>query len=475
MATSYDAVAYPSATFPQTHPDRLAVIARLHGLEAPPVDRARVLEIGGGDGFNVIAVAAAFPNAQFLSFDLSAEAVARGQALVTASDLENVRVEKSDILEMAETIEPGAWDYIIAHGVFAWVPEVVQQATMALAARALSPHGVFFVSYNARPGGHVRQVLRDMLLHALADVSGISERISAARAFLEDYAVPQEDDDTVVSAMRAQAMAMLQRPDAVLFHDELGEVFEPRHLSEVVTMASASNLEFLGDSGKNRLLDGFAPDELPDAVDDTAAIVRRAQAADFSAMRFFRQSLFVHAGRKPARRPQLDTLGECYCTGAFTVDPDESGTIRAGDASFALRDADLTQRLLELGAAWPVHVRVDAIARSHDHREVLFRLFTMGLLHLTTQPAPFALTASHAPCVSPLVRGQLRLGTPMITTLHFEQMRLDDPSAKALLMLLDGIHDRVALDAEWARLDHDPSLTLDMALSMIAQKRLLRA
>lgn len=225
--TSYDTVAYPTALFPQTHPDRLALIARLHGLSAPATERARVLEIGGGDGFNLIALAAAFPDARFVSFDLSAAATARGQALVRAAGIGNVRIEQADILDYVAAVEPGSFDYVVAHGVYAWVPGVVQRAVMELAGKALAPDGVFFVSYNALPGGHIRQVMREMLLAALADVHGIDARIAAARAFLEDHARPREGDDSVVTAMRAQSVAMLTRPDAVLFHDELGDVFSP--------------------------------------------------------------------------------------------------------------------------------------------------------------------------------------------------------------------------------------------------------
>jgi predicted O-methyltransferase YrrM len=182
--TVYDRVAYPSAIVRVAHPDRLALIARLHGLSPPPPHRARVLEIGGGDGANALALAAALPDAQFLSFDLAPSAVARGAAMADRAGLTNVAVETLDILDAADRIAPGSYDYIIAHGVYAWVPEPVRAATMALIGHALSPDGVAFVSYNALPGGHIRMVMREMLIHALRRVEGEQARIEAARAFL---------------------------------------------------------------------------------------------------------------------------------------------------------------------------------------------------------------------------------------------------------------------------------------------------
>lgn len=472
--TSYDTVAYPSATFPQTHPDRLALIARLHGLSAPRFDRARVLEIGGGDGFNAVALGAVWPEAQFLSFDLSAEAVRRGQALVAASGMDNVRVEQGDILDFARTVEPGSYDYIIAHGVYAWVPLVVQQATLELVGRALSAEGVAFISFNALPGGHVRRVMRDMLLHALDGVEAIEDRIAAARSFLEHYAQAQPGDDAVVTAMRAQAEAMLGRPDAVLFHDELGDCFEPVSLSGICSDAGRYGLQFLADAGRNRLEDGFLPEDAPDgAATDTPAIIRRAQSDDYAAMRFFRQTLFVREGRKPARRPDLAALSDCFATGQFHADGE--GGIAVQDTTFALRDEGLAEWLIALGEGWPHYRPVRELGSDAERHAAVFRLLEMGLIHLSNGPEPFRLEAGDNPQVSPLVRAQIAIGSPHVTTLHFEQMKLEDEAARGLIAALDGTRSRDQLEALWDGLPHVPGLALGMALDMIAAQRLLRA
>ena len=69
--TSYDQVAYPSMIFRKTHPENMAVLARLHGLDPPPVETARVLQIGGGDGLDAIALAVAYPHGEFVNFDIA--------------------------------------------------------------------------------------------------------------------------------------------------------------------------------------------------------------------------------------------------------------------------------------------------------------------------------------------------------------------------------------------------------------------
>mgnify|MGYP001547871567 CR=1 FL=1 len=61
IRAAYDAVDYDCTADPQSHPDRLRTVARMFGVDAPPLATARVLEVGCGDGSNLIPVADAFP------------------------------------------------------------------------------------------------------------------------------------------------------------------------------------------------------------------------------------------------------------------------------------------------------------------------------------------------------------------------------------------------------------------------------
>ena len=54
----------------------------------------------------------------------------------------------------------GKFDYIIAHGVYSWVPASVQAKIMELCQANLSPRGIAYISYNAYPGNHLRDLVR---------------------------------------------------------------------------------------------------------------------------------------------------------------------------------------------------------------------------------------------------------------------------------------------------------------------------
>ena len=88
-STSYDEVPYESSSFPQTHPDRLATLARLFGLDPAPVDRCRVLELGCAMGSTLVPMAFHLPNSEFVGVDSSARQVAIARAAAAELRLRN--------------------------------------------------------------------------------------------------------------------------------------------------------------------------------------------------------------------------------------------------------------------------------------------------------------------------------------------------------------------------------------------------
>ena len=66
----YDAVAYPGLALAQAHPNRLATLATLFGMTPADVSRCRLLELGCGDGLNLISVALSLTEAECLGVDL---------------------------------------------------------------------------------------------------------------------------------------------------------------------------------------------------------------------------------------------------------------------------------------------------------------------------------------------------------------------------------------------------------------------
>jgi SAM-dependent methyltransferase len=466
-ATAYDRVAYPSGVFATTHPNHLATIARLHGLKPPPPETARVLEIGGGDGVNLIAMAAAYPDAEFLSFDLAHAPVARGQAIIAASGLTNVRVEVGDILDAARNLE-GPFDYVSAHGVYAWVPGPVRDALMALIGRVLSPDGVAFVSYNALPGGHFRRVVREMTLHHIQSIDDPEERVTAAAAFLRDYAEPRPDDRPVLAAMRDVARPIAAKHPAVLFHDEMGDVFEPQAFADVVEAAAKHGLHFLNEAEPGRMDQG-----MPEAEMDEAALIRAVQADDYASACFFHQTLFVRSDRVPARRPAVAAIVDLYasvrCTRTGPTDFESS------DGTFGISDLPLADAVGMIAEAWPRRLRVGDLIQDEMRLEAFYRLFLGKAIELHATPLPGVTEPGARPRVSGLARALLTMSEDRLFTLDHRAVIVNEPAPRAFLSLLDGSRDWATIEADWARSGHAEEADAVGALARFASVPLLVA
>ena len=150
LTARYEAIAYAALPHPLTHPDRLATVATFLGYDAPAPARCRVLEVGCNQGANLVPMAVTLPDATFVGCDLSPSAIDAGRAMAAAIGARNVDLRCADLATLDPTLGP--FDYIVAHGVYSWVPADVREALFALAGARLAPGGVMFVSFNALPG-----------------------------------------------------------------------------------------------------------------------------------------------------------------------------------------------------------------------------------------------------------------------------------------------------------------------------------
>ena len=431
MTTPYDKVHYPTTAFRQTHPDRLATHAALMGLPFAPPGRCRVLDIGGGDGMNIIGMALTHPGSQFVGFDLSENAVRRGQETILALGLDNVALHQADV----QTFDPGPepFDYVIAHGFYSWIPEPAREATLALIRRSLAPGGVAFLSYNAHPGGHVRQIVRDMMLFEVEGVTDPAERVARAKRKLEQVIETYPEGDPFQRALKARCKAVLKIGADVLVHDDLGEFWQPSYLREVLAHAALHGLQFLTEADGSRVTEGMAPDGSDGGYEE---VVARAQDMDFRHMHGFRQTLLVRAevsvprGRDPGRLSGLYALSPAR--------PVDETTFDCGERRYEIQAPALAGAVRRLSQAWPHAVPVDELVPDDEHRNALLNMYVTDLIRLSAEPSPFSTELSERPTASPLARLQVAQGETRLISLAHAVAEVADPAGRELISILDG-------------------------------------
>jgi SAM-dependent methyltransferase len=461
---SYEAAPYPPAPFVESHPSNLQTIATVLGLDPPAIETARVLELGCATGGNIVPMAAALPEATFVGVDYSPRQIEQAQRFADAVSATNLRLEVRSILDIDRDF--GTFDYIIAHGVFSWVPPDVQEKLLSICRENLAERGVAYVSFNAYPGWHILMWLRDMMLLHAPDVAGQSpqERVRRARQVLDAVLDAPRIKGSPLAALLSGAMrAYDQSHESHFLHDLLEEHNQPISLRDFVARAAGHGLQYLADAHSNGSFVEESGSRLARPLLDSAGAdwVLREQYLDFLRNTSFRRALLVHAGRAidpggiGARIDQLYAMSSLRAQAAangVTQFIDRGGAVRMS-TGFALTASALS--LLERN--FPTPRRLDELlteaedvlklgpnersdARQRAANELIAAWMTRAIdFHVT--PPPGVATPTDRPEVWKVARHQASLGQSVLTNLRHEIVRLnpaDRGGMARMLLSLDG-------------------------------------
>ena len=466
---------YPGHPFAQTHPDRLATVATLFGLSPADPASCRLLELGCGDGGNLVPMAYGLPGGEFVGIDLSATAVERAQALGRALGLTNLDVRRADITALPAL---GTFDYAVAHGVYSWIAPAARDALLAACRAHLAPGGIAYVSYDVLPGGHLREITRQMLRWHLRSVTEPDERIAQARALLSAVMSAGAEGDELRRRLAWQAEWALAQSDAALYHDELAEHHEAVLFADFAAHAAGHGLRFLAEADVFEMSTGAFGAEVAERLAELGDdVVAREQYLDFFKGRMFRQTLLCHADAEPGESVP-DVVREMLV--ASPARP--TGDVTAARVEFrGPRGATLTtdhglvkRALVRLGDAWPHPVPVAELtgAATADDVDVLcetlLRAYAANLVALHVWAPALATAPSERPVASALARLQAAGGT-RVTNLRHAGVEIPDALGRRLITLLDGTRDRDALVDELGR----PADELERSLQGLAGIALL--
>ena len=441
--TAYDEVPYTGRPYPDAHPGRLSTMAALHGVQAAPIGRARVLEVACGDGANLLPMAAVLPESRFVGFDLAAQPVEAGRRLAERAGLRNVTLSTLDLT--AFPADSGAFDYIIAHGLYSWIPAAVRDELLALIGRHLAPNGVAFVSYNVYPGCYVRRMVWEMLKFHTEPLTGTAQRIAEAKALAQLLAEGRTSEDAYAFLLRGELERFSMRDSGALYHDDLAPVNDPCWFHEFVAHADAHGLQFLCEA-ELVATSYFGLGEATRRVLDSLDPLVREQYLDFAKCRRFRQTLLCRAGVEVDRSPGAARIEE------FKLAMRAPGLVGEPDAARPLAPEEGVARAIldAIEAASPNALSLDAIAAQVPGverarlRELCFAAAQSGAAQLHLHSSDVARTLGQRPLATPLARAQAQEGA-FVATLRHAAVNLDDPLARRLLVLLDGTRDAAAL------------------------------
>ncbi|MGA2181706.1 MAG: class I SAM-dependent methyltransferase [Bryobacteraceae bacterium] len=434
----------------------MAVAAILFGMDPAPVEHCRVLEIGCNQGGNLIPMAFGLPESEFTGIDLAPGTIARAQSRIERIGLTNIRVHAMNLLDVGPDL--GEFDYIVAHGLYSWVPAPVREKLLTVCRQNLSANGVAYVSYNTYPAGHLRRVSRDaMQFHAArAGLSG-EERVREGKAFLK-FLLDSADADGIGKAVyQNEFERQFKRDDEGVFHDELSADYSPFYFTDVAEAAARYGLQFLSEA---RLRDMLNPAVKPEALQMAAEsaggdLIAYHQYLDFLVFRGFRETLLCHGEARLRRDGLAERMGRMWVASPlrkFGQEADGTTEFRVprGAGSIRTNNPATIAALERLQEIWPQGERFQDLLETtrSEARESLEQAFlqlaAMGLADLRTHCVSVAAQVSDRPTASRLARMEAQEGD-VITTLLHRSIRMEDEPAKRFIQLLDGAHGHEAL------------------------------
>jgi methyltransferase-like protein len=369
--------------------------------------------------------------------------------------------------------ELGAFDYVIAHGVFSWVPRPVQEALLGLCNRHLKPQGVAFVSYNAYPGWHARAAVREILQFHTRDVREPQARVAQARLLLGFLAENAAAGQVAYSqTLKREQQKLADKWDAYILHDELSEVNEPVYFHEFAQRAAGHGLQFLAEADAPVPAQRLPPDASATLARLGGDVVAREQYQDFLTNRAFRQTLLCHHEIALRREPtpeqvrgfRVASRAECLSAtpDIHSARPEE---FRGRAGVTVGTDHPLSKAaFVHLASVWPQALAFDdlraaaramlapgpgvqdAEAYTRDTlllAENVLQAFTAGVAELHFHAPPLTVTPGEYPRSPGYARLQAKEGNRVTNLLH-EVVPLDDVS-RFLLGQIDGTRDRAAL------------------------------
>ena len=442
--TFIDELPYTSQAMPYTHPNHLATIAQIFGMQA--AQPRRILELACGDGSNILGIAQSLPQSECWAIDKSESKIIQARQVADKAKLQNVTFKIMDILELDETV--GKFDYIIVHGIYSWGSNEVKAHILKLCKQLLSEKGIAYVSYDTSPASDSRRIVRQMLRYHSMGMKDSQQRLEQLHALFQFLIAANKEDNTAYSLMLQEEYQIFQQlPQPEYYLDYIDADNEPVLFTEFMQRANAQELDYLGDTFIKTML----PQNLSADIQQNLAafehnIVQQEQYMDFARNRRYRHTLLVHQGTELDRNLDVNLIKDFYLCCDFQIKEVEGALhFISSHGTITTEDAAVQKIFALLSKHYPQVVKLDDLISQSETQpsaqaiyETVFSCCMQGIIELHQQPTTYRTYIAEQPFASPLIRAQIELGKTQVTNLRNEPIEVSNALCLHLLPYLDG-------------------------------------
>jgi SAM-dependent methyltransferase len=323
---------YTYGYYAETSPLRLAWASLLQGHHSP-TQQFRYLDAGCGQGLNLILIAAAHPESEFVGIDFLPEHVAHARALARECNLDNVQFIEGDFLELASNYKDlGTFDYAVCHGITTWIAPEVRASLFDLIGKTLNPGGVFYNSYNTFPGWLSTTPFQHLVLLEQRSKSG-NLALSAAKEHMDllSGAAPQMFKSLPNLVDRLKRLK--DSDPAYLVQEYNNNFWQPVFVSKMIDEMAKVKLNYLGTATLPEAFDLVLDSTVRSLLEKQQVLSVREQLRDYAINQSFRRDLYVKGFRKPWSVDQSERVRSTKfvrCPSVVLPEPGKPFPIRSG-------------------------------------------------------------------------------------------------------------------------------------------------
>lgn len=382
----YDELPYRCLPIEWTAPERLALASLLHGGPREPLRSYRVLELGCGDAANLLPLAYYRRHAGFVGLDGARSQIEVAAARKSELGLSNIDFIHTDVRAADERLS-GQFDYIIAHGLFSWVPREVRDALLELCSQRLSHGGLVYLNYNTKPGWNVRGMVRDFLLAQTEGITDLRTRAEQAQHTSAKIIAALTLDEHPYSRLIANELQFVcENHISYVAHEYLAPDNHAYWRSEFLHLVHRYGLEYVADADFN-----YPSRQIPE---DLAGRLRREgisgrspdDAVDLLCYRQLHCPILT-LGPLTRQLPSLEEFGSLVVASCLVPCPSGSGKNpmfeHPSGYQVEAKEEPIRAALTKLQLLWPRGLRVGAVFQDVSHvMDDLKLLQRSGLIEL---------------------------------------------------------------------------------------------
>lgn len=300
----------------QHSPVALHAAASLYHLEAVAPARARIMELGCGQGESLIAHALSWPESLALGIDINADDIACGQQRIRQSALTNLELHHAGVADLLSS-ELGEFDYIIVRDLFSLIGGEERAALLSWCQTHLSQNGLVAFHWQVLPGAQEAKTLQESLSFHASGASCTDAKLAAARGMLSYLAMTLPD-----GALKDQVNTAEKSNDLSLAYRFLNNINHADYFVNFHHEISQASFHYLGDVlAQSEVAHYFGEQTgyLHGLISDGQTRQHAQQYLDFAVNRSERFSLLTHvpASSMLASAPDLLSVEHLHWAGCF--------------------------------------------------------------------------------------------------------------------------------------------------------------